>query len=176
MDFKEITELIKLVGKSNLAEFKYKNQEVEIKIKTDKYVSDKAQNAGQGGGEIRAMPITATQMAGQYPPATAPSASQTASGTSEGDMGKEAKEKEPGKDLQEIRCPMVGTFYRSPSPDKPQYVKVGDKIEKGTVVCIVEAMKLFNEIESEISGTIVKVMTEDASPVEYDQVLFLVEP
>jgi Biotin carboxyl carrier protein len=71
---------------------------------------------------------------------------------------------------------MVGTFYRSSSPEKPAFVKVGDKIEEGSVVCIVEAMKLFNEIESEVSGTIVKVLVEDAQPVEYDQVLYLVEP
>jgi len=76
----------------------------------------------------------------------------------------------------EIRSPIVGTFYRSSSPDKPQYVKPGDTIEVGSVVCIVEAMKLFNEIESEVSGKIVKVMLEDASPVQYDQVLFLVDP
>lgn len=75
-----------------------------------------------------------------------------------------------------IKSPIVGTFYRSPSPDKPAYVKVGDKIEAGAVVCIVEAMKLFNEIESDISGRIVKVLLDDAQPVEYDQVLFLVDP
>ena len=78
--------------------------------------------------------------------------------------------------LLEVKSPMVGTFYRSPAPDKGPYIKVGDQIEVGSVVCIVEAMKLFNEIESEVSGKIVKVMVEDASPVEYDQVLFLVEP
>ena len=71
---------------------------------------------------------------------------------------------------------MVGTFYRSGGPDKPPFVKVGDKIESGKTVCIIEAMKLFNEIESEVKGTIVKVCVEDASPVEYDQVLFIVEP
>jgi acetyl-CoA carboxylase biotin carboxyl carrier protein len=76
----------------------------------------------------------------------------------------------------EVRSPIVGTFYRSSSPEKPPYVKVGDAIEVGQVVCIVEAMKLFNEIESEIAGKIVKVMVEDAQPVEYDQVLFLVDP
>ena len=76
----------------------------------------------------------------------------------------------------EIKSPIVGTFYRSPSPDADPFVQVGDTISQGTVLCIIEAMKLFNEIESEISGTIVKIMVEDASPVEYDQVLFLVEP
>jgi acetyl-CoA carboxylase biotin carboxyl carrier protein len=78
-------------------------------------------------------------------------------------------------DYLEIRSPMVGTFYRSSSPEKPPYIKVGDSIQQGSVVCIIEAMKLFNEIESEITGRIVKVAVEDATPVEYDQVLFLVE-
>lgn len=80
------------------------------------------------------------------------------------------------KKLLEIKSPMVGTFYRSSSPDKPPYIKVGDVVAAGQVVCMIEAMKLFNEIESEISGTIVKIIADDASPVEYDQVLFLVEP
>nr|MBA2762648.1 acetyl-CoA carboxylase biotin carboxyl carrier protein [Segetibacter sp.] len=75
-----------------------------------------------------------------------------------------------------IKSPMIGTFYRRPSPDKPIFVEVGDEVQTGKVVCIIEAMKLFNEIESEVSGTIVKVLVEDASPVEYDQPLFLVEP
>ena len=81
----------------------------------------------------------------------------------------------PGKKTLEVKSPIVGTFYRSPGPDKPVFVKVGDTVVKGDVVCIIEAMKLFNEIESEVSGTIVKVLVEDASPVEYDQVLFLLE-
>jgi len=76
----------------------------------------------------------------------------------------------------EVKSPIVGTFYRSSAPEKPVYAKVGDRIEVGDIVCIVEAMKLFNEIESEVSGTIVKVLIEDASPVEYDQPLFLVDP
>ena len=78
--------------------------------------------------------------------------------------------------LLEVKSPIVGTFYRSPGPDKPVFVSVGDTIDVGSVVCIVEAMKLFNEIESEVAGKIVKVLVEDASPVEYDQVLFLVDP
>jgi len=83
---------------------------------------------------------------------------------------------ETSANLLEIRSPIVGTFYRSPSPDKPPYVKVGDSVAAGDVVCIVEAMKLFNEIESEVSGKIVKVLIEEAKPVEYDQVLYLVDP
>ena len=80
------------------------------------------------------------------------------------------------KNITTIKSPIVGTFYRSPSPDKGAYVKVGDVVEQGEVVCIIEAMKLFNEIESEVSGKIVKVLIEDAQPVEYDQPLFLVDP
>ncbi len=81
-----------------------------------------------------------------------------------------------GKKTVEIKSPMIGTFYRSASPDSPAFVSVGDKITKGQTVCIIEAMKLFNEIESEVSGTIVKIPLENATPVEYDQVLFVVEP
>jgi acetyl-CoA carboxylase biotin carboxyl carrier protein len=107
-------------------------------------------------------------------PAAAPttqeeSAQQTSSDVKSEESGEEGK-------YIEVKSPIVGTFYRSPSPDKPVYIKVGDTIEVGSVVCIVEAMKLFNEIESEVAGKVVKVMVEDASPVEYDQVLFLVEP
>jgi acetyl-CoA carboxylase biotin carboxyl carrier protein len=83
---------------------------------------------------------------------------------------------EAAKNLLTIKSPMIGTFYRKPSPDKEPFVKVGDKVGKGQVVCVIEAMKLFNEIESEVSGTIVKILVDDMSPVEYDQPLFLVEP
>ena len=81
-----------------------------------------------------------------------------------------------GKKTVDIKSPMIGTFYRSGNPDSPPFVSVGDKVSKGQTVCIIEAMKLFNEIESEVSGTVVKVMAENSSPVEYDQVLFVVEP
>lgn len=81
-----------------------------------------------------------------------------------------------GKKTVEIKSPMIGTFYRSGNPDSPPFVSVGDKVSKGQTVCIIEAMKLFNEIESEVSGTIVKVLVENSTPVEYDQVLFVVEP
>lgn len=91
------------------------------------------------------------------------------------DKPKAAAEAAPANTIT-IKSPMIGTFYRSPSPDKPSFVNVGDEIAPGKVVCIIEAMKLFNEIESEVSGRIVKVLVEDASPVEYDQPLFLVEP
>ena len=110
-------------------------------------------------------------------PVAAPVASALASAALPAAAG--AKEKAPevaGKKTVEIKSPMIGTFYRSANPDSPPFVSVGDKVTKGQTVCIIEAMKLFNEIESEVSGTIVKAMLENASPVEYDQALFVVEP
>jgi len=169
MTFKEIQELIKLVGKSNLTEFKMKNGDFEVAIRTKKYgkYRDKMVTAGPSIIPMPSNPVTnvVPPAASAPAPASKPAAADTVTEGSE-DTSK----------YLEVRSPMVGTFYRSPSPDKPIYVKVGDDIEVGTVVCIVEAMKLFNEIESEVSGKIVKVLVEDASPVEYDQVLYLVDP
>ena len=110
-------------------------------------------------------------------PAPAPnSTSAPVSQTSEAATNNENSNASSEAHLVEIKSPIVGTFYRSSSPEKPAFLKVGDRVEVGQVVCIVEAMKLFNEIESEVSGEVVKVVPEDASPVEYDQVLFLVDP
>ncbi|MFZ1703831.1 MAG: acetyl-CoA carboxylase biotin carboxyl carrier protein [Saprospiraceae bacterium] len=159
MDFNEIQELIKLVNKSNLTEFKLKDKEFEIQIRTKQH---------QKGGDIQyvqAPPVLST--------VPAPVAAPVTSTPVEGD--KVAPTPSSGKKTIEIKSPIVGTFYRSSGPDKPVFVKVGDAITSGTVVCIIEAMKLFNEIESDATGTIVKILVEDASPVEYDQVLFLVE-
>lgn len=175
MNYKEITELLKLISDSQLSEFKVKDGEFELSIKTDKYqkkVKESnqiiqmpgSQNISSGSGE-------AGSGQASHPAASAGVATDNADAA-----GKEGGKPETDKDLLEIKSPMVGTFYRSPSPDKPPFIKVGDQIEKGDVVCIVEAMKLFNEIESEISGKIVKVVSEDAAPVEYDQVLFLIDP
>ncbi|MCL4121116.1 UNVERIFIED_CONTAM: hypothetical protein GTU68_005489 [Idotea baltica] len=112
----------------------------------------------------------------QVPIAPAPPVAQQAPAPAPAPVDlKSAAAAEPSESYLEIKSPMVGTFYRSSSPDKPPYIKIGDEIQQGSVVCIIEAMKLFNEIESEITGKIVKVMVEDATPVEYDQVLFLVE-
>ncbi len=162
MTFKEIKELITLVSESNLKEFRMKEQEFEIKIRTDKDVTTQVISSMPVPAET--LPPTTPVSSGAPAPAPAPAAPQG----NEGDREKSS--------LIEIKSPMVGTFYRSPSPDKPSYVQVGDTIKTGSVVCIIEAMKLFNEIESEVAGKIVKVLVEDASPVEYDQVLFLVEP
>ncbi|MFN7119304.1 MAG: acetyl-CoA carboxylase biotin carboxyl carrier protein [Saprospiraceae bacterium] len=172
MNFKEIQELIRLVSKSDLAEFKMKDGEFELSIRTKFY------NARQSGAPFIAPPMMSAPMVAPAPEVSTTPASvvEPAPAASPAPPSDNAPKVEAGKKYLEIKSPMVGTFYRSPSPDKGAYVKVGDPVKAGDVVCIVEAMKLFNEIESDVSGTIVKVMVDDAQPVEYDQVLFLVEP
>jgi acetyl-CoA carboxylase biotin carboxyl carrier protein len=169
MNFKEIQELIKQIDKSNLAEFKLKNQEIEIQIRTQKYF--KKDPISNGAPTVVAAPQV------QATPVSAPIApTPTLPSSQELEAQKTVSPAAPASKLIEVKSPMVGTFYRAGGPGKPAFVSVGDTIENGTVVCIIEAMKLFNEIESEVSGKVVKVMVEDASPVEYDQVLFLIEP
>ncbi len=169
MDYKDITNLIKLIGKSNLSEFKLKEGDFEIIIKTDKYQ--------KGRKEIRH--ITSPDF-GVSAPVYRPENDSNLTAESSAPVKVPSTPSSSGEQtddhLLEIRSPIVGTFYRAPAPGKDPYIKIGDVIESGAVVCIVEAMKLFNEIESEISGKIVKSMVDDASPVEYDQVLFLVDP
>lgn len=176
MDFKEIQEIIKLVAKTELSEFKLKDGEFDLHIRGKNYVA-------KGKGQSSAAPIINVPAAAPaYAPPVAPAAaaaSPTPAASSAPASAPAPAADSAGSDtanLVEVKSPMIGTFYRSASPDKPPYAKVGDTIKAGDTVCIVEAMKLFNEIESEVSGKIVKVMLEDAQPVEYDQVLFLVDP
>lgn len=171
MDFKDIQNLIRLISKSDLAEFKMKDGEFELSIRTQHFSKGERRET-----IVQSMPIGApaappVQMA---PPAGRPAETTASSRDESGATESEAKSGDAN--LVAIKSPIVGTFYRSSSPDKGPYVKVGDTVAAGEVVCIIEAMKLFNEIESEVSGKIVKVMVDDASPVEYDQVLFLVDP
>ncbi len=161
MTFKEIQNLIKLVTESDLTEFKMKNEGFELSIKT--------KNFEKSGGVMKAPMVTMAAPAAA-PQVAAPNAEVTESVSAASPAPAESA------NLIEIKSPIIGTFYRSPSPDKPPFLKVGDSVTKGDVVCIVEAMKLFNEIESEVSGKIVKVLVEDAQPVEYDTPLFLVDP
>lgn len=171
MTLKEIQELIKLVAKTELSEFKYKSGDVKIHMRGKSY-------AGTGGNQqvAPAGPSIINVPAAQpYPqaPMAAPApavAVATVDAAAPADDGKDTSR------YVEVKSPMIGTFYRSSSPDKDAYVKVGDVIGKGDTVCVVEAMKLFNEIESEVSGRIVDVLVEDAQPIEYDQPLFLVDP
>jgi acetyl-CoA carboxylase biotin carboxyl carrier protein len=174
MNFKEIQDLIKLINKTNLSEFKMKDGEFELTIRTDEYHKSKTNPAPQ---QVISMPTAMPPAYAPMPaamPADAQSAPQPAPAAPAAPAAEPAKEE--NTNYIEVKSPIVGTFYRSPSPEKPPYIKVGDSIEVGSVVCIVEAMKLFNEIESEISGKVVKILIEDSSPVEYDQPLFLVDP
>ncbi|MBK8055676.1 MAG: acetyl-CoA carboxylase biotin carboxyl carrier protein [Saprospiraceae bacterium] len=163
MNFNEIQELIKLMNKSNLSEFKMKEKDFEILIRTEKY--------HKGTSTVIAAPAATPSVS----VTSAPQMIAQPSSAKAEDVTPAPQPAASSKNIVEIKSPIVGTFYRSPGPDKPLFVKIGDTVKQGDVVCIIEAMKLFNEIESDVSGTIVKVLVEDASPVEYDQVLYLVE-
>lgn len=163
MDFKQIQELIKMVNKSNIGELTIEQKDFRLTIKQKEDQVTQVVSA-----PVQAAPVYA---AAPQPVAAQPSA---ASGGPVADKPKAAEAS--SANLITIKSPMIGTFYRRSSPDKPNLVEVGDDVAPGKVVCIIEAMKLFNEIESEVKGKIVKVLVDDASPVEYDQPLFMVEP
>jgi acetyl-CoA carboxylase biotin carboxyl carrier protein len=163
MDFNQIQELIRLVSKHKLAEFKLEQDDFKLVIRN------------QNGAETAAAPVVipvAPAAVPAAPPAPAPAERPAAAPASPAP----APAADENAKLIAIKSPMVGTFYRSPSPDKGPFVKIGDTVGVGSPVCIIEAMKLFNEIESDVKGKIVKVLVEDAAPVEYDQPLFLVDP
>ncbi len=160
MDIKKIQELVKLINKTSIGEITIEEDGTRITIKQKK---DPDQNIYYGSGAAAPSPASVAQVPAA--PVAAPSA------------GTEAPAPAPVKDnLITIKSPMIGTFYRQTGPGKPILASVGDEITTGKVLCIIEAMKLFNEIESEVKGTIVKILIDDASPVEYDQPLFLVDP
>jgi acetyl-CoA carboxylase biotin carboxyl carrier protein len=162
MDFKQIQELIKMINKSNIGEVSIEEKGFKLTIKQKE---EPAQNVFAAPVQ---QPISMPQ---QAQPALAASGSSSSAATEKS----KSTDSAAGNYIT-VKSPMIGTFYRSQSPGKPAFVEVGDEITPGKVVCIIEAMKLFNEIESEVKGRIVKVLAEDASPVEYDQPLFLVEP
>ena len=157
MKTSEIRDLIDFISQSGLNEVNIETKELKLHVKREP--DQKVLKAS--AAPVMAMPAPAPMVA---PPAAAPAAPKAP-----------ASAPSSGKTV-DIKSPMIGTFYRSANPDSPAFVSVGDKVTKGQTVCIIEAMKLFNEIESEVSGTIVKVMIENSSPVEYDQVLFVVDP
>ena len=153
MDIKKIQELIKLINKSNIGELTIEEDGVKITLKQKK--------------EHVVSQVTSYPIQQQAPQQS----------IAKQEDGSSPKAETPKADnLITIKSPMIGTFYRQAGPGKPVFANIGDEVEPGTVVCIIEAMKLFNEIESEVKGKIVKVLVEDASPVEYDQPLFLVDP
>ena len=158
MELKEIQSLIKFVAKSGASEVKLEMEDVKITIRT-----------GEAGGKgettyIQQVPAVAAAPAAAAAPADAAPAAPATPAASEDSK------------YITVKSPIIGTFYRKPAPDKPMFVEVGSTINTGDVLCVIEAMKLFNEIESEVSGKIVKILVDDASPVEFDQPLFLVDP
>ncbi len=166
MELKEIQDLIKFVAKSGVSEVEIESKGFKITIKTP---------PGKKGSATIEQPVVQTQMAVPAqvvaPVQASPQpAAQPAAEKEEKPAPKEAD------NTKEFPSPMIGTFYRSSSPEKPPFVNVGDEVKKGDILCIIEAMKLFNEIEAEYSGKIVKVLVDDSSPVEYEQPLFLIEP
>jgi acetyl-CoA carboxylase biotin carboxyl carrier protein len=165
MDSKEIQSLIKFVSKSGVNEVSIEQGEFKITIKTD--------SGPQEQHYIVQSPQQQMQQAPMQQVAAAPMAAPVAAAATN-DGG--AVDSAANGNYIEIKSPMIGTFYRKPSPDKDLFVNIGDTIAVGDVICVVEAMKLFNEIESEVAGKIVKVLVEDNSPIEYDQPLFLVDP
>jgi acetyl-CoA carboxylase biotin carboxyl carrier protein len=154
----EIRDLIDFISTTGLNEVNIETSELKLHVKRDP--DQKVFKSSSVVAAAPAMSAPAVQAAAPTSAATAPKVAEPAS----------------GKKTLEIKSPMIGTFYRTPNPDSPPFISVGDKVSKGQTVCVIEAMKLFNEIESEVSGTVVKVLVENASPVEYDQVLFVVEP
>ncbi len=159
MKTNEIRDLIDFIAQSGLNEVDIETNELKLHVKREP-----DQRVMKSAAPVITAPVVAQAPIQVAPPVTQPAA---------------AKVEKPAAAVikgLEIKSPMIGTFYRTSNPDSPPFVSVGDKVSKGQTVCIIEAMKLFNEIESEVSGTIVKVMVENSSPVEYDQVLFVVEP
>ena len=157
MKTSEIRDLIDFISKSGLNEVNIETKELKLSVKREP-----DQKVFKSTPVITQSAAAAPTLSAATPAPVAPAPSAPAASSA--------------KKTVEIKSPMIGTFYRSGNPDTPPFVSVGDKISKGQAVCIIEAMKLFNEIESEVSGTVVKVMVENSSPVEYDQVLFVIEP
>lgn len=167
MKLKEIQNLIKFVAKSGASEVKLEMGDVKITIKTG------TEDGKDKTTYIQQVPATMPAQPQQAAPAAAPQ--QTEAPAAPAADNKEQAGDDDSKYIT-VKSPIIGTFYRKPSPDKDVFVEVGDTVKEGDVLCVIEAMKLFNEIESEVSGKIVKVLVDDSSPVEFDQPLFLVDP
>lgn len=165
MDLSQIQALIKFVSKSGVSEVELETKDFKINIKADGGRSgDAPQMMAMPPQAYMAQPMAVPQPAPAQAPATSEATKENASKPSADDK------------YITVKSPMIGTFYRASNPETPAFANVGDEISEGKVICIIEAMKLFNEIESEVSGKIVKVLVDDATPVEYDQPLFLVDP
>jgi len=175
MKLTEIQDLIKFVSRSGVTEVEIEQSNFKITIKSDP--NKKRGKAGSQQTEAYVqpqMPMAMPQMmTAPHPQQMAQPQQQAAPAPQE---EKKEEKKEDNSNYITVKSPMIGTFYRSSSPDKDAFISVGDDVKKGKVVCIIEAMKLFNEIEAEVEGKVVKVLVDDATPVEYDQPLFLIDP
>ena len=160
MKIKEIRDLIDFISQSELNEVNIETTDFKISVK-------KSPDISVNSGELMVTPANAQ---------TNSPVANTISETVEIKTGTAEEKAEPTKNLKEVRSPMIGTFYRAANPESPSFVEPGDRIKPGQTICIIEAMKLFNEIEAEISGTIVEILVDNATPVEFDQPLFLVDP
>tara|TARA_B100001939_G_C16803168_1_gene556570 strand:- start:301 stop:816 length:516 start_codon:yes stop_codon:yes gene_type:complete len=170
MDISEIQELIKFVAKAGVNEVEIEKKDFKLLIKSD-YLAKKKSNFKEETKIVQqTVPVASIPAAA---PAPVQEAVQPPAPAVEPDNKAASNEED---NYITVKAQMIGTFYRAPSPDKPSYVEVGDVIKPGDKICIIEAMKLFNDIESEVSGKVVKVLVDDASPVEFDQPLFLVDP
>jgi acetyl-CoA carboxylase biotin carboxyl carrier protein len=161
MNIKDIQNLIKFVAKSGAQEVKLEMEDIKITIKT----GPDSQQIETTGFVQQLAPVQVSEPAPVAPATSVPAAQAETQETAEAD-----------DNLITIKSPIIGTFYRKSAPEKPPFVEVGDTVKEGDVLCVIEAMKLFNEIESEVSGTIVKILIDDASPVEFDQPLFVINP
>ncbi len=168
MDLSEIHELIKFVAKAGVNEVEIEKKDFKLLIKSD-YLAKKKSNFKEEPTIVQqTVPVASIPAPVPVQEAVAPAASASES--------QDKKEASAEDNYVTIKAQMIGTFYRAPSPDKPAYVEVGATIKPGDKICIIEAMKLFNDIESEVSGKVIKVLVDDASPVEFDQPLFLIDP
>ncbi len=169
MEYKEIQDILKLVNKTDLTEVEIEKKDFKLiirrKLPESNVIYTNPQSQAMPPAQVAAL---SPQVLPQTPAATVAAEQQPT-------VQKEAETK-PDSELYSFKSPMIGTFYRAASPENDPFIKVGDHVQKGQVLCIIEAMKLFNEIESEIEGKVVKIILDNAQPVEYDQVLFLIDP
>lgn len=174
MNLNEIQDLIKFVSKSGVTEVEIEKKDFKITIKSETNPK-RRRGVNEADALVQQMPMAMPQMQTMAMPQMQAPAPAPAPAAAPAPVAAPAAEAQNSSHI-EIKSPMIGTFYRKPSPDKPAFVEVGDMVQKGDVVCIIEAMKLFNEIEAEVSGKVVKVLVDENSPVEYDQALFIIDP
>ncbi len=171
MNLREIQELIKFVAKAGVNEVAIEQNDFKICIKSESLARKKTNQAPEQ--VLVSAPVVAQGVPSVSPAVAAPAAPTAPTESKE---AKDTSEETVEDSYHVVNSPMIGTFYRKPSPDKDEFVQVGDMVKAGDTLCVVEAMKLFNEIEADITGTIVKVLVDDSTPIEYDQPLFWIEP